>query len=165
MWMDQYVAKSGTPASDKIQTFQWFDQRGLYYNSSLPWDPAFNDKGTYIADRQRRILGIWPIAGGSGPLPDQGPAVLDRQRRAGAQLAGDHDHPAGGQSVVGAPTPELHLFRAGHRVGGVRPVGRQKSGLVLSNIVTPVPVTLDGKTHTVTTSTWRTSPTPRRETR
>ncbi len=152
MWMDQYVAKSGTPASDKIQTFQWFDQRGLYYNSSLlPWDPAFNDKGTYIAPTgEGGFLGIWPILGGSGPYPIKDlPFSIVNAGPARNSLKTTITPPAGNQ-VVGAPTLSFTYSGLGTASAVYAQLVDDKSGLVLSNIVTPVPVTLDGKTHTVT---------------
>lgn len=151
MWMDQYVAKSGTPASDKIRTFQWFDQQGLYYNSDLlPWDPGFNDGGTYAAPTaEGGFLGIWPILGGSGPYPIQDlPFSFVNAGPARNSVEATITPPAGNQ-VVGSPQLTFTYSGIGTAPAVYAQLVDNESGLVLSNIVTPVPVKLDGKTHTV----------------
>lgn len=152
MWMDQYVAKSGTPATDKIKTFQWFDQKGLYYNSDfLPWDPAFNDGGTYTAPTARGgFLGIWPILGGSGPYPIKDlPFSIVNAGPARNAVEATITPPAGNQ-VVGAPEISFTYSGFGTAPAVYAQLVDNNSGLVLSNITTPIPVTLDGRTHTIT---------------
>ena len=151
MWMDQYVAKSGTPATDKIKTFQWFDQKGLYYNSDyLPWDPKFNE-GTYtVPTAEGGLLGIWPILGGSGPAPIKDlPFSIVNAGKARNALNVTVTPPAGKQ-VVGAPAISFSYSGFGTASAVYAQLVDQQSGLVLSNIATPIPVTLDGRTHTVT---------------
>ena len=58
--------------------------------------------------------------------------------------------PPAGNQVVGAPTLSVTVSGLGTASAVYAQLVDNKSGLVLSNIVTPVPVTLDGKTHTVT---------------
>ncbi len=152
MWMDQYVAQSGTPATDKIRTFQWFDQDGLYYNSDyLPWDPAFNDQGIYTAPTaEGGFLPIVPMLGGSGPYPIADlPFSIVNAGPAGNAVSATITPPAGNQ-VVGAPTISFSYSGFGTASAVYAQLIDNASGLVLSNIVTPIPVTLDGGTHTVT---------------
>lgn len=152
MWMDQYVAGSGTPATDKIKTFQWFDQEGLYYNSDyLPWDPAFNDQGTYTAPTDEGgFLPIVPILGGSGPYPIADlPFSIVNAGPARNSVEATITPPAGNQ-VVGAPQISFTYSGFGTASAVYAQLVDNASGLVLSNIVTPIPVTLDGGTHTVT---------------
>ncbi len=152
MWMDQYVAQSGTPATDKIRNFQWFDQNGLYYNSDyLPWDPAFNDQGTYTAPTAAGgFLPIVPIIGGSGPYPvGDLPFSIVNAGPARNAVSATITPPTGNQ-VVGAPTISFTYSGFGTARAVYAQLIDNASGLVLSNIVTPIPVTLDGGTHTVT---------------
>lgn len=149
MWMDQYVAGSSTAATDKIRTFQWFDQKGLYYNSdTLPWDPAFN-QGEYTATGEGGFLGLWPAGGGSGPYPIKDlPFSIVNAGKAWNAVNTAVTVPAGNQ-VVGAPTLSFTYsgLGTGHTV--YAQLVDNTTGLVLSNITTPVQVKLDGKTHTV----------------
>jgi ABC-2 type transport system ATP-binding protein len=152
MWMDQYVAKSGTPATDKIQTFQWFDQKGLYYNSDvLPWDPGFNDRPAYVNPTGKGgFLGIWPILGGSGPAPIADlPFSIVNAGKARNALNVTVTPPVGKQ-VVGAPTISFDYSGFGTATAVYAQLVDNESGLVLSNIATPIPVTLDGRNHTIT---------------
>ncbi len=151
MWMDQYVAKSGTPATDKIKTFQWFDQKGLYYNSDLlPWDPSFNEGSYTVPTAKGGFLGIWPILGGSGPAPIKDlPFSIVNAGEARNALNVIVTPPAGKQ-IVGAPEIGFTYSGFGTASAVYAQLVDQESGLVLSNIATPIPVTLDGQTHTVT---------------
>jgi ABC-2 type transport system ATP-binding protein len=58
--------------------------------------------------------------------------------------------PPAGRQVVGAPTLTFTYSGLGTSQAVFAQLVDNNSGLVLSNIVTPVPVTLDGKTRTVT---------------
>ena len=149
MWMDQYVAGTSTAATDKIRTFQWFDQKGLYYNSDkLPWDPAFN-QGEYTATGKGGFLPLWPAGGGSGPYPIKDlPFSIVNAGKAWNAVNTAVTVPVGSQ-VVGAPTLSFTYsgLGTGHTV--YAQLVDNVSGLVLSNITTPIQVELDGKTHTV----------------
>jgi len=148
-WLDQYVAKSGTPA-DAIPTFQWYDQKGLYYTSDkLPWDPAFN-QGTYTAEGQGGFLGLWPLVGGSGPLTDLPLSIIDAGKARNALNV--TVTPTVGKQVVGSPKISFSYSGLGTSDTVYAQLVDNSSGLVLSNIVTPIPVTLDGRTRTVSMS-------------
>ena len=58
--------------------------------------------------------------------------------------------PPAGNQVVGAPEISFSYSGFGTATAVYAQLVDDESGLVLSNIVTPIPVTLDGKTHTVT---------------
>jgi ABC-2 type transport system ATP-binding protein len=156
-WLKQYVMQDGTPAN-AIPTFQWVDQNGNFYSSNVfPFNPNF--QGTPItASGTGGILPIVPIIGGSGPQTEvlkAGLPLLD-----GVLLSTATAAPASnalnlkvsipdGTQVVGAP--QLTFTYSG--IGTTRTVYAQivdnTSGLVLGNIDTPIPVTLNGQTHTV----------------
>lgn len=151
MWMDQYVAGTGTPATDKIRTFQWFDQKGLYYNSDLlPWDPAFNDAGSYAAPTaDGGFLGIVPILGGSGPYPVGDLPFSIASAGPARNAVQTTITPPPGNQVVGAPRISFSYSGLGTATAVYAQLVDNSSGLVLSNTATPIPVTLDGGTHTV----------------
>jgi ABC-2 type transport system ATP-binding protein len=151
MWMDQYVAKSGTPATDKIKTFQWFDQKGLYYNSDLlPWDPSFNEGSYTVPTAEGGFLGIWPILGGSGPAPIKDLPFSIVNAGEARNAVNVIVTPPAGKQIVGAPEIGFTYSGFGTASAVYAQLVDQESGLVLSNIATPIPVTLDGRTHTVT---------------
>ena len=168
MWMDQYVAKSGTPASDKIQTFRVVRPAGLYYNS----EPAAVGSGVqrrghlHRADRQRRILGIWPIAGGSGPYPTQA-TRCSRSSTPGRRATRwrPRSLPPAGNAVVGAPTLSFTYSGLGTASAVYAQLVDNKSGLVAEQHRDSGPGDARRQDPHGSPSTWRTSPTPRRETR
>ncbi len=148
-WLDQYAGKVGTPA-DSIPKFQWYDEEGLYYKSDyLPWDPKFNDGGTFSTTGKGGFLGIWPgPIGGSGPYPIADlPFSIVNAGPAWNSIKVDFTPPAGKQ-VVGAPKLSFSYSGLGTSKAVYAQLVDSKTGLVLSNIATPVPVTLDGKTRT-----------------
>lgn len=148
-WLDQYVA--GTPPADPIPTFQWYDQRGLHWSDELlPFQPGFTSPEPLRTEGSGGLLGIVPVLGGSGPSPlDRMPYSIGNAGRARNALNLKVSPPAGAQ-IVGAP--ELRFSYTG--LGVSRTVYAQlvddTTGRVLGNVVTPVPVTLDGRAHTVT---------------
>ena len=150
-WLDQYVAGAGQPADD-IPRFQWYDQRGDYYFSDLlPFEPGFNRPEPFTATGDGGLLGIVPVIGGSGPgsVPDVS-AVLTLGNGTPAWNALNLTvTPPRGSQVVGAPT----LSFGYQGLGTSRTVYAQlidnASGRVLGNIVTPIPVTLDGQQRSV----------------
>jgi ABC-2 type transport system ATP-binding protein len=156
-WLDQYVKQDGTPA-DSIPTFQWVDQSGNFYSSKLfPSNPAF--QGTPVtASGSGGTLPIVPIIGGAGPQTEVFKAplslleagLLSLATAAPARNAVNLDvSVTPGTQIVGAP--QLTFTYSG--LGTTRTVYAQivdkQSGLVLGNIDTPIPVTLNGRAHTV----------------
>ena len=125
-WLDTYVTNKGTGAPPPVDgpKFEWVDQKGNWYASQYLPSNAGQFNGTTI-----------PVTGGGGILPIN-PVPTSTQTT----------------YVVGAP--ELTFSYSG--LGTSRTVYAQlvddQTGLVLGNIVSPVPVTLDGKTRCVTVS-------------
>ncbi|WP_135456307.1 CocE/NonD family hydrolase [Mycobacterium sp. DL99] len=150
-WLDTYVKHKGEAVDDGLPKFQWIDQNGDHYTSDLlPTDPNFT--GTPVtASGSGGVLGIVPILGGSGPGAAGIPFGLgDGTKAANAvniKVTAPSDTPT---QVVGAP--QLTMTYSG--IGTSRHVYAQivddQTGQVIGNIVTPIPVTLDGKEHTVT---------------
>lgn len=150
-WLDTYVKHKGEDVDDGLPTFQWIDQNGEHYTSDLlPSDPDF--AGTPVtASGSGGLLGIVPILGGSGPGAAGIPFGLGDGTKATNAVNTTVTAPAeGATQIVGAP--ELTMTYSG--IGTSRHVYAQivddQTGQVIGNVVTPIPVTLDGKEHTVT---------------
>ncbi|MBU3750892.1 MAG: peptidase S15, partial [Mycobacterium sp.] len=150
-WLDQYLAGSGTPA-DTIPTFQWYDQRGFYYAADkLPFQPGFNKPAPFSTASDGGLLGLWPILGGSGPgaVPNVSPVLTFPNASPARNALNTTVSPPAGSQVVGAP--QLSFTYRG--LGTARTVYAQlidnSTGKVLQNLVTPIPVVLDGRERTV----------------
>lgn len=150
-WLDTYVKHKGEDLDDGLPRFQWIDQNGDHYTSDLlPSDPQFT--GTPVtASGSGGVLGIVPIFGGSGPGAAGIPFGLGDGTKATNAVNTTVTAPSGtATQIVGAP--ELTMTYSG--IGTSRHVYAQivddQTGQVIGNVVTPIPVTLDGKEHTVT---------------
>jgi ABC-2 type transport system ATP-binding protein len=157
-WLDQYVKQDPSDPADAIPNFQWVDQNGVFHSSNLfPTDPKF--QGTPITGSSSGgILPIVPIIGGAGPQTEvlslglgllEG-GLLSLATAAPASNALNLTVPIPeGTEIVGSP--ELTFTYSG--IGTTRTVYAQivdnQTGLVLGNIDTPIPVTMDGQSHTV----------------
>jgi ABC-2 type transport system ATP-binding protein len=140
-WLDRYV--KGDTAAVTGPQFQWVDQRGQYYSSNVYPVPT----GTPIVttNSTSSVLPLVPFLGGSGPLlgvlPIGGTKAFNAINLTVAATTTTY--------VVGAP--QLTLTYSG--TGSSRFVYAQlvddSTGLVLGNQVTPIPVTLNGQTQTV----------------
>ncbi len=149
-WLDEYVAGNGGVA-ETIPKFQWYDQLGDYYSSDLlPFQAGFNS-GVYTETGAGGVLGLGPIIGGSGPGGVEGvsPILTIGNASPAWNALNVTLTPAAGSQIVGAPT--LSFSYAG--LGSSRTVYAQlvdnTTNLVLGNIVTPIPVVLDGRQRTV----------------
>ena len=148
-WLDQYVKDEGSPA-DAIPVFQWWDQKATRYTSELlPFEPGFNKPVGYVATDPGGRLGFLPILGGSGPDSDyRFPISLIFPTPAGNAINVALT-PDTGDQIVGAA--QLSFTYRG--LGTSRAVYAQfvddATGLVVGNIVTPIPVILDGRERTV----------------
>jgi ABC-2 type transport system ATP-binding protein len=154
-WMQHYVAMD--KSVNVIKGFEFVDQNGTSYAAPaypLPRGPSIvaTGSGTLMLHSQ----------GGSGPptvgVNDKAANVVDAVAYAVTpapatnavtiRIPIDRDALA-----VGAPTLSLHYF--GTAPAGNRPTRvfaqlvDPATGIVVNNQVTPVPVTLDGKTHAV----------------
>ena len=147
-WLDQYVAGDGTSA-DAIPNFQWFDQLGeLYESDLLPYEDGFNDLAEITGISDGGLLPIVPFIGGSNGL-DGLPYSLGGGEVASnainVAITVDED-----TQVVGAPTVTFTYQGIGTTRAVFAQVVDNSTGQVLGNIVTPLPVILDGREHTQT---------------
>ena len=158
-WLDQYVNQDPTNPADAIPNFQWVDQSGEFFSSDLmPSDPSF--QGTPISKSgPGGILPIVPIIGGSGPqlsvlglpLSTLDKALLSIATAAPAANAINLTVPVPtGTQIVGAPQLTFTYTGLGTGRALYAQIVDDKTGLVLGNLATPIPVTLDGQSHTVT---------------
>lgn len=154
-WLDTYVKHKGENVdgglADTLPTFQWIDQNGDHYTSDLlPSDPDFAG-APVTASGSGGPLGIVPILGGSGPGAAGIPFGLGDGTKATNAVNVTVTAPSDTASqIVGAP--ELTMTYSG--IGTSRHVYAQivddQTGKVIGNVVTPIPVTLDGREHTIT---------------
>ena len=154
-WMQHYVARD-TPV-DVLRGFAFVDQRGTSYAASSYPLPA----GEPIEASGSGTLALEP-EGGSGPptVPANATAanpvdvVAYGVTPAPASNAVDVTVPLPGDAVV-VGAPGLSLTYSGTVSAGERPTRvfaqlvDPTTGIVVDNQITPVPVTLDGKAHTL----------------
>ncbi len=146
----------GTPNPNA--TFQFVDQNGQWYTANLlpiddtdPNNPDFFTGSTpIVTNGTGGFLPIVPLIGGSGPQSQAGfPYSLGLGSQATNAINVPLNDGALGTTVVGAP--QLTMTYSG--IGTSRHVYAQvvdkQTGEVVGNIVTPIPVTLDGGTHQV----------------
>ena len=148
-WLNRYVKDVDT---QEFPTFQWVDQSGQFHGSDLmPFDPGFTGD-PIVASSRGGFLPIVSVLGGGGPgvkaLPS--PALVSDRAVNAINLKVTAPQGASATLIVGRP--ELTLTYSG--IGLSHNVFAQfvddRTGLVLGNAVTPVPVVLDGRTHTAT---------------
>ncbi|VEG51720.1 X-Pro dipeptidyl-peptidase (S15 family) [Mycolicibacterium aurum] len=154
-WLDRYV--KGNENVETGPQFEWVDQNGVWYgDEQYPTTP-----GTpVVAERtERRTLAYIPALFGSGPNP------LIITRGLVAALLGLPSAAAAANSVnlrvpdvtelthvVGAPELTLTYSGEGTAEHVYAQIVDDETGLVLGNHATPIPVVLDGESHTVTFS-------------
>ena len=147
-WLAQYVTGNGTDAMS-IPRFQWFDQLGNRYAATkLPNESGFNDLAPATATLGGGTLMIVPILGGSGPGAGTLPFSLGGASPARNAIDVPLTVPVSTQ-VVGAPTVSFTYQGLGNSRAVFAQIVDNSTNLVLGQIVTPVPVTLDGKPHQV----------------
>ena len=156
-WMDRYVKRN--KSATVITGFRFVDQDGTLYDAPQ-WPPA---KGTPVTASGSGSLAL-TASGGSGPalvsqLNPAGASAVDvvalSVTPAVAANAVNLSIPfTSPVTVVGAPMVTLHY--SGSSPPGARPtrvfaqVVDPKTGLVVGNQITPVPLTLDGSRHSIT---------------
>ena len=147
-WLAQYVKRTGTPADD-IPNFAWFDQLGGYYFSDkLPNQFGFNNRPDITATSAGGLLPVVPLLGGSNsffalPFSLGGGSVARNAINVPVTVGA-------GTQVVGAPAVSITYQGLGTTRAVFAQVVDDSTGRVLGNVVTPVPVTLDGKQRTLT---------------
>ncbi|MFC7674452.1 CocE/NonD family hydrolase [Mycolicibacterium sp. GCM10028919] len=146
-WLDRYVRGN---AVDTGPQFEWVNQHGQWFSSdALPSDSAFYGTPMVTSGAE----GVLPLQsfGGSGPQ-DIVPPPLSLALASKASTAVDLVVSGGDTTTQLVGAPQLTFTYSG--IGTSRFVYAQivddQTGLVLGNLVTPIPVTLDGGTHTVT---------------
>ena len=147
-WLDKYVKGTGT-AADAIPNFQWYDQKGDYYSSELQaFQNGFNDLPNVTARSRGGLLGIVPILGGSGPGVGGFPISVVNAGKASNAINVPINNLTAGTQIVGAPKLTFTYQGLGTGKSIYAQVIDNKTGAVLGNLVTPVPVRLDGFAHT-----------------
>ena len=146
--------------------FQWWDQNGTALASfdGMPWTSDFQDTPPItVTDAVGGRLGFLQMAiGGSGPNTTECTVAqacefpLSQVFATEAKNAINVDIPIpptvnvkNPSVVVGAPTVSFTYSGVGNAKAVYAQVVDNATGQVLGNIVTPIPVTLDGKTHTI----------------
>lgn len=158
-WLDQYVAGNPSAGADTIPAFQWYDQAGAYHSSDRsPFDPLFNKPAPLGYTGAGGPLLLVPLLGGSGPsqaaVPPAKPTLfstafaLASGSKARNALNLEVDPPVG-TVIAGAPTLSFGYSGIGTSRAVYAQLVDEATGQVVGNIVTPVPVTLDGRERTV----------------
>ena len=155
-WLNTYV--KGVPAgADQIPTFQWWDQAGQRYAAGkLPFQDGFAT-APLTQSTDGGFLGIAPFAFlGSGPNTSNCAVASACSFPLNQVFATPTDNslkvnftPTAGTKIVGTPTVSFTYQGLGTSRAVYAQVVDNKTGRVLGNIVTPIPVTLDGREHTV----------------
>jgi ABC-2 type transport system ATP-binding protein len=149
-WMNRYVKGDGTVDP---HLFEWSDQNGNYWSSdTLPSDPAFYSPSVITSEGTGHVLPIVPVLGGSGPLNSVSwPFSLGLASVASNAVNIQLTNPVGAGgvpvNVVGAPTVTVTYTGWGTSRTVYAQIVDKNTGLVVGNLVAPLPVTLDGQTH------------------
>jgi ABC-2 type transport system ATP-binding protein len=150
-WLNRYVKGLNV---DTGPQFEWVDQHGQRFGSNTY--PVKQGTPIIASSSKGGVLPLLPFIGGSGPeirILTAGPigALLGIPSGSRALNALNLTVPEATSTTYIVGAPQLTLTYSG--TGTSRHVYAQlvddTTGLVLGNLVTPVPVTLDGKTHTV----------------
>lgn len=143
-WLARYVKGQDVSTGP---TFQWVDQRGQYYTSNP--DPKNAGVPIVASSGHAGVLPLVPLVFGSGPLFGVLPI--------GATKAANAFNVAiptvtTTTYVVGAPQVSLTYSGTGTSRHVFAQLVDDSTGAVLGNQATPIPVTLDGKTRTLSIS-------------
>lgn len=155
-WLDRYV--KGNENTDTGAQFEWVDQHGVWHSDETY--PA-TESTPIVATREEdsRVMPIIPALFGSGPNPliiTRGliAALLGLPSAAAAYNAVNLDIPPVEELtyLVGAPVVTMKYTGDGTAEHVYAQIVDDETGLVLGNHATPIPVTLDGESHTATFS-------------
>jgi ABC-2 type transport system ATP-binding protein len=148
-WLDEYVKGDVVLASPN---FQYTDQNGNWFQSpDLPTagSPFFGSNFTAATGATGGTLGLVPIVGGSGPAPQASiPYSLGLASKARNAINVNLDL-TGLDQTVGAPTLTFDYQGLGNSRFVYAQLVDNNTGLVVGNLVTPVAVTLDGRSRSV----------------
>jgi ABC-2 type transport system ATP-binding protein len=176
VWVNKYTKGylAGIPAViDQINgllsvtaPFQWWDQKGTALASfaGMPWTTAFQNSAP-VTINQATGGRINSLTSTTGPLTASDPAgagckvaaslcewPLSQVFATKAKNAVNVDIPVSSSQgyIVGAPTVSFTYSGFGNAKAVYAQIVDNATGQVLGNINTPIPVTLDGREHTVT---------------
>ncbi len=150
-WLNRYVKQD--LSVDPGPQFEWVDQHGQEFSSD---EYPIKKAGDLIATSGSGVLPLLPVLGGSGPqfrAFEPGPiaGLLGVWSGTYAANAVNLKTPVAATTTYIVGAPQLSFTYSG--TGTARHVYAQlvdnTTGLVLGNLVTPIPVTLDGETRTV----------------
>ena len=151
-WMDRFVKDDGS-IDDNV--FEWTDQDGNRWTSTVsPTDSGFYDDPGKVPPTvwdTGKFLPIIPLVGGSGPNPEVPlPYSLGDGSVASNAVTIALQNPLEETNVVGAPRVVIEYNGLGTSRHIYAQVVDKSTGLVVGNIVSPVPVTLNGRDQTAT---------------
>lgn len=154
-WLGHYLKDEDTSTGPQ---FEYVDQNGDWYSSpTYPVQPNGDSTPIVASSTKHTTLPFIPFLFGSGPNPlilTRGPiaALLGLPSPTEAINAANLHVPDATSltHVVGAPELTLTYKGTGSATHVYAQIVDDKTGLVLGNQVTPVPVVLDGKSRTVT---------------
>ncbi len=148
VWMQRYVKDLPIPADP--YAFEWTDQNGDRWASvTRPTADGFYDTESKVPPTvwdTGKTLPIIPFIGGSGPQPEIPlPYGLGAGSVATNAVTIPLTNPEGEANVVGAPHVVINYSGLGSSRHIYAQVVDKSTGLVVGNIVSPVPVTLNGR--------------------
>ncbi|MEH3140885.1 MAG: peptidase S15 [Mycobacterium kyogaense] len=150
VWMQRYVKDLPIPADP--YAFEWTDQNGdRWASATRPTASNFYDVESKVPAtiwNTGKTLPIIPFIGGSGPQPEIPlPYGLGAGSVATNAVTIPLTNPGEGEeaNVVGAPHVVINYSGLGSSRHIYAQVVDKSTGLVVGNIVSPVPVTLNGR--------------------
>lgn len=140
-WLDRYV--NGNTTAVTGPQFEFVDQRGQFYASDTY---SIVNGSPLTAGGAGGLLPLVPFIGGSGPmfgvLPIGGSKAINALNLTTPALTAT-------TVVVGAPQLTLRYRGTGIARHVYAQLVDDSTGMVLGSQVTPIPVTLDGQTHSI----------------
>ncbi|MBB2989610.1 ABC-2 type transport system ATP-binding protein [Mycolicibacterium iranicum] len=155
-WLDRYV--KGNESVDTGAQFEWVDQNGEWH-SDEQYPATASTPIVATREEDSRVMPIIPALFGSGPNPliiTRGliAALLGLPSAAAAYNSVNLQIPEVTEltHIVGAPEVTMTYTGDGSAKHVYAQIVDDETGLVLGNHATPIPVTLDGESHTATFS-------------
>ncbi|MBU3749965.1 MAG: hypothetical protein FGM52_05850 [Mycobacterium sp.] len=140
-WLNRYLKGSAEPTGP---TLEWVDQRGRHLGTETY--PAPVTAPLLAALDGGRVLPLVPFVGGSGPMflvPPVGGTKAFNAVNLTTPVAATTTY------IAGEPTLTLSYSGTGTGDHVYAQLLDDTTGLVIGNQVTPIPVTLDGRPHTI----------------
>jgi len=139
-WLDRYVM--GDLSVSQGPQFEWVDQRGQWFSSDTY--PVAQGPTIVAVTSDAHALQLIPYLGGSGlpfiPFALRAPHAVNLSTPAATATT----------YLVGAPKLTMTYSGTGSSSHVYAQLVDDRTGFVLGDIVTPIPVTLDGNSHTIT---------------